>query len=81
MATTTTIKTFNTAFGGCEYRATSNGETVNIQRKKSGNKSFKTELKMTTAEYQDFAEEAGINDVYGNSNNHGVFELLITERS
>lgn len=80
MATFKTIHNCNTLLGGHAYRVTSNGETARIQCRPPTTSRFKTEVEMSMAEYQAFAEDAGLDDPYRN-NNPAVFEKLIIESS
>jgi hypothetical protein len=62
------IYTPGTAYGGYSYRATSNGETVHIQERSPSSGSYRTKLKLTTEEWEEYVERNGLDDPYRNTN-------------
>jgi len=71
-----TIYNPNTAFGGYEYRVTSDGTTVNVQERKSGSVKFKTKRVLTTSEWHAIKEENF--DSY--NNNPAVLSRLANDK-
>lgn len=59
-----TIAEGNTAIGAVEYRATSNGEKVNLQEWHASNRGYKTVASCTAEEFQEFADDFGLFDGY-----------------
>ncbi len=55
MAKFKTIYSPNSSFGGTSFRATSDGETVNIQRRIQGNRSYRTDGTITKAQFDEWA--------------------------
>jgi hypothetical protein len=63
-----TIQSYDTSFGGEAWRATSNGEQVNIQKCTAS--SWRTVRTMTRADYDKHAEKWGMADPYNQNPNH-----------
>ena len=55
-----TVTKFNSAFGGYEYRVTSDGKTVNYQERTPTSGTFRTVKRETRQEFDDFANEVGL---------------------
>ena len=78
MAKFKTIFENKSLFGGYAFRVTSDGETVNLQSRAPGNKSFKTEVTMPRSEFDSFADEKGLYDPA--NDDPGTLSRLITDR-
>ena len=61
------IKSFNSAFGGDEYRVTSDGETVNYQIKTRSASSFRTIGSESYKDFEKFAEDCALFDSYNDN--------------
>lgn len=61
-----TIKSFNTNFGGEAYRATGNGERVNIQIQTEASNTWRTVKTMTQADFDRYADDVGLDSPYCN---------------
>lgn len=66
----TTIQSYNTAFGGVSYRATSNGEQVNIQILTQSSDTWRTERTMSAADFDAYADKVGMEDPYNQNPAH-----------
>jgi hypothetical protein len=51
------------AFGGYEYRVTTNGETIQVQERSPNSNSFITKLEMSVAEYEEAQRDWHQDDV------------------
>lgn len=60
-----TIHTCDSLLGGVAYRATSDGKTVSIQTREVGRSSWKTEAKLTVAQWDKAAAEYDLSSAYG----------------
>lgn len=62
------------AFGGHEYHATTNGETVHIKHKAPHSNTFRIKHRMTKDAWDTFAEKHGLDD--RNRNNPAIIASL-----
>lgn len=66
MAKFKTIHNCDAALGGVEYRATSDGETVNIQTSEWGvNNRWKTVCSISKARFDEYVNDLGMDSPYG----------------
>lgn len=59
-----TIKSFNTTLGGEAYRATGNGERVNVQVRTEHSNTWRTIKTMKQAEFDRYADDVGLDSPY-----------------
>ncbi len=71
------IKSFNAAFGGYQYRVTSNGETVNYQEMSPRASSYRTRASESVDAFNKFADKVGLYD--SNSDNPAVIARRIEQ--
>lgn len=65
-----TIQSYDTTLGGTAWRATSNGEQVNVQSRSEGSNSWVTQRQMTAEAFEVHADEVGMRDVYNQNPAH-----------
>lgn len=61
-----TIKAFNTSFGGDAYRATSNGQRVNVQIQTEDSNTWRTIRTMKQSDFDRYADDVGLDSHYCN---------------
>lgn len=73
-----TFKTIHSSrgyLGGFEYRATSDGQKVNLQSREAGGSYWKNEASMTRAEFDAEAEKRDMFSAYGGDSPAHVYSM------